>query len=689
MEFFLTVLSIFGFSVVQPLLEILTKNPEFLVIRRASNSEIITATLLVLFLIPLILTGVRIITFPIRFITERIVYYFILTLSGLLISKSIVIAIPFAILVTELIIKSQKLRSFICFLNLANLFFVFLFLNTTLDINFGSKSDQSHGINSDPSKLRPTFVIIFDEFPLFTIMDKNQNINEKRFPGFAELAKYTTWFRNGSSLTSWTERAVPAILSGVKPDENKKQLPSIKDYPQNIFTLFSGTHKIFGFEQVTSLCPTDVCFDVVSEEIFSERMKTLLEDLSVIYAHRIAPDTYKSNLPTIEGKWGNFIEHNDTGKKQKKRKSNKGLEIKENRGDDVALFNKFLNSIRTEIPKLDPAKQPPLYVIHVTFPHVPYRYLPDGKKYFLDRNVTNDQEYVALWAKDANSGSATALKRLIMQVGVTDKLISDFLKELKSLNILEKSAIVVTADHGSSFEPGEYSRRVSDKNWSDVMSVPFFISLPQSKTTEINKTGTISDLNINSADVIPTLLELNGITPKTALEGHSLSDPNFPKRDKKEFYPLVDGKNKLYFSNTMDRSKSINRMIDLFGESGFDERFYQFASVNKPLLNNIFSKKDTFWNQNLSVNIHKKEKYLNLKSSPDYLPIAIQGFIKSKNNEKIIDNSKYHLALSVNCKISTIVQTEPAKDGKANFFAILSPYEIKPGRIELDGAVFK
>ena len=123
----------------------------------------------------------------------------------------------------------------------------------------------------------------------------------------------------------------------------------------------------------------------------------------------------------------------------------------------------------------------PLFVIHITFPHVPYRYLPDGRKYFLNLDATNNQGYTTVWPPDAVGASAVALQRLMMQAGMADKLVGELLDTLQQTNILESSVLAVTADHGSSFEPGEYSRRVSNKNYSDVLSVPFFIMMPKDK----------------------------------------------------------------------------------------------------------------------------------------------------------------------------------------------------------------
>ena len=60
-----------------------------------------------------------------------------------------------------------------------------------------------------PALQAPVVVIVLDEFAAATLMRADGSLDEERYPGFAELASVSTWFRNASSQYNLTHRAVP------------------------------------------------------------------------------------------------------------------------------------------------------------------------------------------------------------------------------------------------------------------------------------------------------------------------------------------------------------------------------------------------------------------------------------------------------------------------------------------------
>ena len=58
-------------------------------------------------------------------------------------------------------------------------------------------------------------MIVFDEFPVASLLDGEGNIQAEHFPNFARLAADGTWFRNAVGVHQGTVKAVPTILSGV------------------------------------------------------------------------------------------------------------------------------------------------------------------------------------------------------------------------------------------------------------------------------------------------------------------------------------------------------------------------------------------------------------------------------------------------------------------------------------------
>ena len=150
------------------------------------------------------------------------------------------------------------MQLFVSYLAVANLFFVgsFLFLSPTSELLAGGTAADVGEI-AVPALGGPVVLIVLDELPAATLMRADGSLNEERFPGFAELASVSTWFRNASSQYNLTHRAVPSILDGRLADGD--DLPTAADHPRNLFTLLGQDVPVHRYESVTDLCPPTVC----------------------------------------------------------------------------------------------------------------------------------------------------------------------------------------------------------------------------------------------------------------------------------------------------------------------------------------------------------------------------------------------------------------------------------------------
>ncbi len=72
----------------------------------------------------------------------------------------------------------------------------------------------------------PVVMIVFDEFPVASLLDGEGNIQAEHFPNFARLAADGTWFRNAVGVHQQTEKAIPTILTGVSaPMRGRSPVP--------------------------------------------------------------------------------------------------------------------------------------------------------------------------------------------------------------------------------------------------------------------------------------------------------------------------------------------------------------------------------------------------------------------------------------------------------------------------------
>ena len=160
---------------------------------------------------------------------------------------------------------------------------------------------------TDVSARTPVVMIVFDEFPEFSLMNRSKKIDADRFPNFARLARNATWFRNATTVSHSTTKAVPAIMTGIRPQPNK--LPIFADHPDNIFTLLGGSYRMNVVESQTSLCPKQLCGDDrprLTSSGAKPKEASLYSDASYVYLHLIAPPRLEERLPSVSTAWENF-----------------------------------------------------------------------------------------------------------------------------------------------------------------------------------------------------------------------------------------------------------------------------------------------------------------------------------------------------------------------------------------------
>ena len=101
---------------------------------------------------------------------------------------------------------------------------------------------------------------------------------------------------------------------------------------------------------------------------------------------------------------------------------------------------------------------PTFYVKHTLLPHVPYMYLPSGRR---TRNGVRDP-IPGMNGEDGFGDSFLTRhneQRFLLQLGFVDRQLGALIRRLRRAGLYDRALIVVTADHGGSFETGVSSRR--------------------------------------------------------------------------------------------------------------------------------------------------------------------------------------------------------------------------------------
>ncbi len=362
----------------------------------------------------------------------------------------------------------------------------------------GPQSDAVVG-NKEVSVLQ----IVLDEFSLAPLLDAEGNINAQRFPGFAELAATSTWYRNNVSASNFTHQAVPAILSSQTP--SKDAAPFLSAYPRNIFTLFGGKLPVSGVEPVTSLCPVRVCPKAGESRwsLNASRLKGFFRDASYVYGQRVFPPALRKRIPSVDGAWGGF---GAVANKFKEQYSNGALSQPD--------------ALLSAVGSLIDSAGPQVSVVHALVPHAPWRLTPDMR-------VAPLSPTISTMNPDSADGIRDEYQTYLYQVGAVDAVIQKTLKELKNSGRWNNTMIVLTADHGISFIPTMPQRHTDfteSQQVADIYRIPTFIKYPNQNEP------VVSDCASTNLDLLPTIIDVTNTKTSWSFKGQSLAN-SCPERN--------------------------------------------------------------------------------------------------------------------------------------------------------------
>jgi hypothetical protein len=372
------------------------------------------------------------------------------------------------------------------------------------------KATQENGFTKHSET--PVVVLIFDEFPLNGLLDKNREIDGLRFPNFAALAKDAIWYKNAAAVNQFTPIALPAILSGKMP-RSLKQLPTAESYPVNLFTLLARSHAVRAYEPFTKLCPDDLCGRKKRRTSWRGRMKAMMKDLAAVYLNYVVPSDVEVGVPNIDGKWGDFWDE-----------TNANWDAPNfSREGRVESFRRFVQGLKA------PTDKAPFIFVHVIMPHMPHQFVPSGKMYA--PGVL--QGYVKDRWSDDPALRRVSYQQFVMQLGATDMILGEFVSRLREIGVYDRALFVAVADHGMSFQPHTHRRGdlAHPAFYEDVMSIPLFVKLPGTGK------GAVSERHAQTIDVVPTVLDALGLDYNVDFDGVSLLRADLP--DRKEQNLLV------------------------------------------------------------------------------------------------------------------------------------------------------
>ncbi len=656
----LHVITLCGFALAQPLYDLLGRNPEFFIAHQAQPIDLLLLTALVSLVIPTaLLLGLRILLpHPWRGPAHHILLGCLFSLVATQVLNRLA-ALPSVATVCLAMIaglagilayaRFRPVQLFLTVLSPSALLFPVLFLadSDASRLVWPEKVATDAGVGNHAAI--PVVLVVFDEFPLVSLLDGQRLIDAERYPNFARLAGRATWFRNATSVHYKTTAAVPAILTGCYPANARADntLPTWADHPRNLFTLLQESHEFHVFESVTRLCPDRLAALSAESEGLGKRLGSLLTDTALVEMHLLAPRNWRNRLPPVNQGWNGF--------------AGCGCCSARLADDRPALWARFLETIT-------PSEQPALHFIHVILPHSPFRFLPSGKRYATDTGL-EALSAEGTWPNDP-AAVRMAQQRHLLQVAFVDQLLGQLLSRLQQAGLDDRALVIVTADHGISFVPGQPYRHATPWTRADILRVPLFIKRPGQQA------GEISDRNVQTIDVLPTVADLLGSRASWPMDGQSVFDLQLPEPREKIF---LDQDQRLVVSRDLDGDFGcIAQKIEEFGVGSLNGIFV--SGRDGALVGQAV--RDLDWREapGLSVRLDDADLLAHVDLGASYLPTCLRGEVSLDRNW----SEPITLAVAVNGVVRATCQTEAPANRKARWSVLLPERALRSGRNDIE-----
>lgn len=663
---FLHLVLLVGLAIAQPLYDLVGANPEFLVAHRLEPRHVLGYVTVLSLGIPLLLFLIYQIMGVISHAAGRFFLGIIITLFTALFVLPIAtrwfeldgfLTILMAFLAggtfAMFYFRNAGTRMFLSWFSIAALLFPlnFLFLSTASEL---LKKDGEPSRYKDLTLTRtpPIIMVVFDEFPLLSILNSDLEIDRGRFPHFAELATRATWYRYHTTNSDSTLVSIPNLLSGNLPFGRDRGLPSHADYPNNLMALLQNQYKVSATEHGTRLCPDTVC---ARQPAY---LKLLFTDSLVILGQIWSPPSLAQHLPSTNNDWLGFL--GEEVLMTKELTTIRAFQKTINWRTRVVQYQQFIDGITAEEKRL--------YYFHSMFPHGSWRYLPDGRLMTADAGGQivgirpNDPalNYKHVWyASDA--ATRVSRQRHVLQVGFVDRMIGDLVTRLEELGIFDQSLIIITSDHGVSFKAGFSRRSIHGDNLAEIAAVPLFIKYPG------NQPNGISDLNAQAMDILPSILDALGAQGWDQFDGQSLLNTNRDEQIQKIIFSEKRRTDRINFEAYKSKLRQTAQTLTLeFGQNDYSSLFRagdRLGLVGTRVSDYLLSDQ-----QAPGVSYEYSDLLRNAHRDGSFTQCVVHGNFNSGYEH----NPSQQLAISVNGVIQAV--TEPFSfPGQKNAFQALVP----------------
>ena len=534
---FIELFALAGLAVTQPLLDVFGRAPDLFLFLGASRTDIVLFAVLVSVVPATLLWSIEqvvgLATERGRQVTHAAFVGLLVLLLGLGSLKQaelsgpalVVLAAALAVVGVLAFRRSTGVRTWVRYLGLAPLLFVGLFLATSQTSDLLSSQDVASADIGPVDDPRSVVFLQFDEWPLQTLVDREGRIDSSLYPNLSALAADGVWYRNATTPANYTTYAVPANVTGRVPVDDRTAVAS--EYPETLFTMLAGQFDLDVIETVTRLCPSSLCDgDLVDNSAgdstgTSSALGRLLTAARKTFRAMVSPDPEATSSAQA---FGSGLLDPEAAVQAAGDSSAGGL-----RGQP----RHSLQTVEDLVESIEPGESPTLHYLHLVLPHGPYDFLPDGRRYTGGPGPQAEGLRDIVGRSDQVAEVDFLEQRLVLQAAFTDRIIGQVMDRLREADLYDEAIVIATADHGIGLEPGGPARvlesaDVPTENLADTYYVPLVIKAPG-----LGPAGTVSDANVGTIDIVPTIVAALGFQLPWPVDGIDLGFQERPDAEKR------------------------------------------------------------------------------------------------------------------------------------------------------------
>jgi Sulfatase len=316
-------------------------------------------------------------------------------------------------------------------------------------------------------------------------------------------------------------------------------------------------------------------------------------------------------------------------------------------------FDSFVASIR--------GSRPTLWFAHTLLPHVPWIFLPSGRRY----RGSASEFYAGLSSPlGFNDPFLTrqSEQRYLLQLGFVDRLLGRLLWQLRRTGLYDRALIVVTADHGYSFDRHVKDRRkVTRRNIDEIAPVPLFIKTPHQQVPRVN--GAF----VRTVDILPTVARLLDWRLGWRLDGRNAFGRAVRRRDDvrmmaRDFSGVVRIGRRAFARR---RAQNIRRRLRWFG-SGRESR-YRIGPF-PGLLGRPLAGLPILGRSGAMVQLEDEQDFRAVDLASPLLPVRVVGTVQGGRPDQVRD-----VVVAVNGVVAATGRTFHLVKGGAEYVSVFLP----------------